>query len=178
MHVAVLLFHEVGELEALLPYGLLARARRALGDPPAFELSTIAKSRNSVQTAGGLTITPHWAFMSAPELDTLILPGGPGVERVLKERTLKLYWQTRQQAIRRVITIGSGVLIAGELGLLRDQQVAAPRELAERVEGYEVACLSSGIAQNPRLWCAATAGEVQALMQAAFPELDLAALLT
>jgi transcriptional regulator GlxA family with amidase domain len=173
MNVGVLLFHEVSELEAVVPYGLLAAARTLLDDPKELGVCTIAKSRNSVQTAGAMTITPTWAFMSAPAIDTLIIPGGPGVEAALKDRALKLYLQTRKGDFTRVITIGSGVLIAGENGFLCDQVIAAPAALYDRVEGYEVASISSDrVVKNSQLWCASVSSAAQemtlALIQDAF----------
>jgi transcriptional regulator GlxA family with amidase domain len=172
MNVGVLLFHEVSELEAVVPYSLLATARTLL-DPEQLNVCTIAKSRNSVQTANAMTITPTWAFMSAPVIDTLIIPGGPGVETALKDRALKLYLQTHKADFTRVITIGSGILIAGENGFLHEQIVAAPAALYERVEGYEVASISpERVVKNPQLWCASVSSAAQeitlALIEDAF----------
>lgn len=174
MNVGILLFHEVSELEAVVPYSLLATVQTLL-EPEQLTVCTIAKSRNSVQTAGAMTITPTWAFMSVPAIDTLVIPGGPGVETALKDRALKLYLQTHKADFTRVITIGSGILIAGENGFLRDQVVAAPAALYDRVEGYEVARISSDrMVKNPQLWCASVSSAAQgitlALIQDAFAD--------
>lgn len=170
MNVGVLLFHEVSELEAVVPYSLLALTRTLL-EAEQLHVCTLAKSRNSVQTAGGLTITPTWAFMSAPAIDTLIIPGGSGVEAALKDRVLRRYLDAHKAEFERVITIGSGILLAGESGLLREQRVAAPEALYDRVEGYEVAEIAAArVVKNPKLWCAAVGSAAQEVALALIEE--------
>jgi putative intracellular protease/amidase len=75
MNIAVLLYNGVADLDALSLYGVLGAAQTSL-DEEALNLYTVARSRMSVQTAGGLVVTPHWAFMSAPPPDVLVIPGG------------------------------------------------------------------------------------------------------
>ncbi|MDQ3460308.1 MAG: hypothetical protein M3498_13585, partial [Deinococcota bacterium] len=86
MDIALLLYHHVNELDLVGPYNALHTAKRYLSEDLSegadeespLALFTVAKARNSVETSGGLIITPHWAFASAPHPDVLVVPGGAG----------------------------------------------------------------------------------------------------
>ena len=138
MNIGVLLFHEVGELDVVGPYSVLSAARDLLEDDKAFDLFTVAKSRNSVQTAAAMTVTPTWAFASAPPVDVLIVPGGRGVEAGMKDRALTQYLMMRRENLELLASVSSGALLLGELGYLKDKTVTTHPSLFERIEDYEV----------------------------------------
>lgn len=174
MHVGILIYHHVNELEAVAPLAVLATAQRLLagdGEAPEIEVSTVARSRFSVQTSGGLTVTPAWAFASAPAFDVLIVPGGPGADRAQRDGALLSYFETRVPQIGRLVSISAGALILGACGLLRNQRVAAHVAVHERLEAFEVAGVSaSGIVRNERIWSAASANDAAAVALALLAE--------
>lgn len=143
MNIAVLLFHELSELELTAPYSVLreARAQRLAENPEPddpLEVYTVAKSRNSVETAGGLIITPHWAFVSAPPPDVLIVPGGRGVMAARRDKALLAYLGEHAPRLRLLVGIASGVLLLGELGLLRDLRATTHPLRVGSLRDYEV----------------------------------------
>jgi transcriptional regulator GlxA family with amidase domain len=160
MRVGILVFHHVNELEVTLPLSLLACAGRLLPpvgeESPAVEVSTVARSRFSVQTEGGLTLTPTWAFASAPDFDALFVPGGSGVDRALRDAALKSYFDVRAPAIARQVSVGAGALLLGGAGLLRNRSTAAPVAYHDRLEAYEIVdVVAEGLVRNDGIWCAA-----------------------
>lgn len=136
--VGVLLFHRVGDLECVGPIATLDAAKRFLDDPDRLEIATVARSRFSVQTAADLTLTPRWAFASAPRFDALVVPGGPGVDTALNDRALVDFLASR--AGDAVVTAGvsSGVLLLGAAGLLRGRRATTHPDILERLEPFEV----------------------------------------
>lgn len=155
MNIGVLLFHEVNELEVVGPYTVLNTAKAFLPGADGFDLFTVAKSRNSVQTSADMTITPTWAFMSAPPVDVLIVPGGRGVETALRDRALTQYLSAQKETIKIIVSISSGALLLGSLGYLKDQIVTTHPELYERVEDYEVLRVSEDrlVKNESGVWC-------------------------
>lgn len=135
MNIAVLLYNEVADLDALGVYGVLGAAKAALGEEGS--LYTVARSRMSVQTAGGLVVTPHWAFMSAPPPDVLVVPGG-NIDAAKKDRAVMAYLGEHAASVRRCLAVGSGAFLLGELGLLRDLEATAWAGALERLRDYEV----------------------------------------
>ncbi len=136
INIAVLLYNGVADLDALGVYGVLGAAKTALPED-ALELYTVARSRMSVTTAGGLIVTPHWAFMSAPPPGVLIVPGGD-VDTVKKDRAVMAYLTEHAPAVRCCVAVGTGAFLLGELGLVRDMDATTWAGALERLRDYEV----------------------------------------
>ena len=154
----MLLYHRVGEFEATGPVAVLGTAQELQGEAAEVDVTTVARSRFSVQTASDLTLTPAWAFASAPSLDALIVPGGPGVDRALKDRALMGFIAEARATVQILASVGSGSVLLGAAGALRDQDVCGPPELLDRLEDFNIGRrLSAAVVINPSgLWCAAT----------------------
>ena len=136
MKIAVLLYNEVADLDALGVYGVLGAAKPMLGED-ALNVATVARSRMSVQTAGGLVVTPHWAFMSAPVPDVLVVPGG-NVDAVKKDRAVMAYLGEHAERAQLCLAVGSGAFLLGELGLVRDMDATTWAGALERLRDYDV----------------------------------------
>ncbi len=165
MNIAVLLFHDVHELDVVGPYSVINAARAFLDDPEALSLQTIAKSRNSVQTSGGMVITPHWAFASALQPELLIVPGGKGVVAASRDKAVVGYVREQVERVRFLASVSTGSLLLGKLGLLRDLTATTSPEMLEQLRDYEVGEISrERVVKNAwhggGLWCAggSTAG--------------------
>lgn len=160
MTFGVLMFHEVNELDVVGPYSVLNTARAfqlsaGQDEENVLNLCTVAKSRNSVQTSAGMTITPTWAFASAPQVDVLVVPGGVGLEGALRDKPLKRYLDAVKDSLTLAASISGGALLLGAHGYLKDQVVTTHPELYERIEDYEVLRVSRDrLVKNERVWCA------------------------
>ena len=152
MRVGVLLFHEVHELDVVGPYTVLHTAKNMLGETE-LEVFTVAKSRNSVQTSGDLTITPLYAFASAPPLDVLIVPGGKGVDKAKKDKPLQLYLEKTIPSLKRLLSVSSGSILLAELGYLKNQTVTTHHDVLARLNDYEsLSIANKRIVKSGRLW--------------------------
>lgn len=135
MNIAVLLYNDAADLDALGVYSVLGAAKPFLeGD--ALTLYTVARSRMSVVTGGGLIVTPHWAFMSAPPPDVLVVPGG-NLEAVTKDRAVMAYLQEQVPRVRLCLAVGTGAFLLGELGLVRDLGATTWAGAVEKLRDYE-----------------------------------------
>ncbi len=135
LKIAVLFYNGVADLDALGVYGVLGAAKSALPED-ALGVYTVARSRMSVTTAGGLVVTPHWAFMSAPPPDVLVIPGGD-VDAVKKDRAVMAYLTEHAPKVRICAAVGTGAFLLGELGLLRDMDATTWAGALERLRDYE-----------------------------------------
>ncbi len=139
-NVAVLLYNGVADLDAFSLYSVLGAAKSELPED-ALDLHTVARSRMSVTTSSGLVVTPHWAFMSAPPPDVLVIPGGD-VDTVKKDRAVMAYLERYAAAVRLCVGIGTGAFLLGELGLVRDMDATTWAGALERLRDYEVGEIS------------------------------------
>ena len=156
MNIAVLLFHEVHELDAVTIYSILHTAKHFLADPETLNLYTIAKGRNSVQTVGGFTITPNYAFVSAPQADILIVPGGAGFDIACKDKLICSYLEDIRPSLKMLVSISGGAFLLGRLGFLKDQFATTHPDNIEALGEFEVAgtSLERVVKNASGIWCA------------------------
>ena len=178
MNIACLLFHEVHELNVIGPYSVLIAASRRLGDEPLepgtadadvaaadvpaeearqpkLNVFTVAKSRNSVETSGGLVITPHRTFASAPPPDIMIVPGGRGIEAAIRDKPLRGYLERLEPQLQLLASVSTGALLLGEMGLLRDMRATTWAGQLNRLKDYEPGeIVDARVVKNPNgVWC-------------------------
>ena len=135
--VAILVYPGVSELELGLMLGLLSPlgTRGSVGTPGAAVL-TAARSRGSVLCAGGLVCTPQLIFAAAPPLAGLLIPGGLGAHKAGRDPAVRAVLAQAQAGRVPVGICGSGLLLAGEAGILADRVLGCPAPLADTVWGY------------------------------------------
>lgn len=154
MNIAIVLFHEVHELDAVGPYSTIHAAKGFMDEPESLNLYLVAKSRNSVETAGGLVMTPHWAFASAPEPDVLIVPGGKGVDKAIRDKVVTDYIASKAKTVKLLASVCTGAFLLGSLGLLRDLRATTWAGKRDRLLDYEVGeIVDARVAKNPGVWC-------------------------
>jgi transcriptional regulator GlxA family with amidase domain len=168
MNVGVLIFHEVSEFEAAGIMGVFGAARGFLpvpevpegAEPPPnpLEVFTLSKTRASIRGAGGLVMTPTYAFAGAPEPDILIVPGGLGAEKISKDVQTKEYLRAQAARVKFLVSISSGGLVLGEAGLLTDLDVTTTPALSETIWKYNPGnVLETQVCKNPKgRWFAAS----------------------
>lgn len=135
--IAVLVYPGVNELELGLMLGLLTPLGLpgSAGTPDAAAL-TVARSRGSVLCAGGLVCTPQLIFAAAPALAGVLIPGGLGAQKAGRDPAVREFLTQAQASHLPLGVVGSGLLLAGEAGLLEGRNVGCPAPLADTVWGY------------------------------------------
>ena len=131
--VALLLFDDVEVLDFAGPYEVFT-ATDELHDRKAFDVYTVAASDRIVRAVNGLLVQPHHTFLTAPAPDILIVPGGFGTRALLHNSTV-LQW-VREQSTGAEITMSvcTGALVLGKLGLLDGLGVTTHHELLDMLE--------------------------------------------
>lgn len=137
MNIAALIYHEVLELELA---GILTVFRTAARftdlEVNAF---TVSRTRASVLGASGLVMTPTYAFSAAPEPEVLFVPGGTGVERLMRDKPTRDYLETFGNRVQFLCASTNGALLLGEAGLLKAQIVTTFPSLLETIWKYDPA---------------------------------------
>lgn len=134
--VAVAIYAGISELEL----GAMVTVCRLCGGEGVTR--TVNRSRASIVTAGGLVMTPQVLYAALPEVCALLLPGGPGAARAARDPLLRAFLAAH--AALPTGASGSGLLLAGEGGLLRGREVGGPPELEDTLWAHEPASLHPG----------------------------------
>jgi transcriptional regulator GlxA family with amidase domain len=89
------------------------------GDPP-YRVAVVSRRGGAICTSSGLPLVtqPAGRAIGTVRIDTLIVPGGPGVYEALKDRHI-IAWVCRQSVnARRIASVCTGAFLLAEAGLL------------------------------------------------------------
>jgi transcriptional regulator GlxA family with amidase domain len=90
---------------------------------PCYETVIIGLDKRPFASESGLVFKPHTTLERAPALDTLIIPGGPGL-RLPKTQAIVAEWvKSRAHKIRRIASVCTGVYGLAATGLLDGRSV-------------------------------------------------------
>ena len=120
--VGILVFDLVEVLDFAGPFEVFSVTRlddtRRLEELSPFEVLLVAEREGIVSAAGGLKVTPDVTIARCPPLDILVVPGGWGTRREIKNATL-LEWIAKQgRSVETLTSVCTGAMLLGKAGLL------------------------------------------------------------
>jgi transcriptional regulator GlxA family with amidase domain len=115
--VGILLFDDVEVLDFAGPFEVFSVTGRRDGSNP-FDVFTVAQNASPISARNRLVVTPTHGFADAPPIDILVVPGGYGTRRVMKEESTLQWVRSRAATAEVVLSICTGALILGRAGLL------------------------------------------------------------
>ncbi len=129
--VVIVGFPGVQALDVVGPYDVFTGASLLTGG--GYDVVMVSVGGQPVQTATGL------AFVATPlpdpddPIDTVVLPGGAGVDAARSDAELVAWIKTVAAHARRIVTVCTGAFLAAEAGLLAGQRVTTHWAFAERL---------------------------------------------
>lgn len=120
--VGIIVYDEVEVLDFCGPFEVFSTTRleedRRKEEPSPFEPLLIAQFDRPVVTAGGMKVLPHFTFEACPSLDILVVPGGWGSRREMKNDAMLSFIVSRSARVDTLASVCTGSLILGGAGLL------------------------------------------------------------
>ena len=115
--VAIVLFDEVEVLDFAGPFEVFSVCgRRSQLDP--FDVFTVSDRGQTIRARNGLVVTPLYSFENAPAPDILLVPGGFGTRREMKNPVM-LEWVARHgKRCEFLLSVCTGALVLACAGLL------------------------------------------------------------
>ncbi|MEO7966651.1 MAG: DJ-1/PfpI family protein [Gemmatimonadaceae bacterium] len=115
--VTIVLFDDVEVLDFAGPFEVFSVCgRRHQLDP--FHVFTVSERGQAIQARNGLTVTPTHSFASVPPSDIVLIPGGYGTRREMKNPVM-LEWVARNGSPSELLlSVCTGALILAAAGLL------------------------------------------------------------
>jgi len=117
MHIGILIFPAVTQLDATGPAQFLART-------PGATLHMIWKTRDPVRTDAGFSIVPTTTFADCPQLDVICIPGGAGQVDLMNDAETLAFVAAQGARARYVTSVCTGSLVLGAAGLLKGYRSA------------------------------------------------------
>jgi len=117
LHIGILLFQDVEELDAFGPWEVLSYWARNYPED-GYDVSCLSRTGGLVQCAKGLVVQAHHSYADAPPLEVLVYPGGRGTRPQLHDEA-QLEWVRRQRAeVPLMTSVCTGALVYAAAGLL------------------------------------------------------------
>jgi transcriptional regulator GlxA family with amidase domain len=120
--VGILVFPEVEVLDFCGPFEVFSvtrvdeeRRRRA---PSPYEVVLVAELPGVVVATGGLKVVPDHTLDDCPPLDVLVVPGGWGTRREMRNVRLIKWLEERARQVTTLTSVCTGSLLLGKAGLL------------------------------------------------------------
>ncbi len=115
IEIGLLVFPRVQQLDLTGPYEVFASW-------PEARVHLVGKSRDSVASSTGLTLTPTTTYADCPPLDVICVPGGVGVNALMRDEETLSFIRARAKGARFVTSVCTGALVLGAAGLLRGKR--------------------------------------------------------
>jgi len=128
---AVLLFEQVEVLDFAGPFEVFGQARTLDGEP-CFSVTTLAAAPE-VTCVDGLKVRPHLTLDQAPELDILVVPGGPGARQPVGPDPMLEFIKQRADRLQVLGSVCTGAFLLAQAGLLGGLSVATHPRHRERL---------------------------------------------
>lgn len=117
-NVALLIYPGVELLDFAGPGEVFAVARGEHGH--AFNVYTVARSLDPVETMGLVSLVPQFTLESCPEPDIVVVPGGDVPDG---DETIRAWVQAQSKHAELMMSVCNGALLYGRAGLLRGMEV-------------------------------------------------------
>ena len=134
--VGIIVFRQMSLVDLTGPAELLSRANvpTAHGhDCRCYQVVAVGVSVEPCMTESGIVIKPQVDMQHAPQLDTLIVPGGTGIHNPKLNKEIAGWLNCRAPETRRVVAIGTGIYALAATGLLDGRQIVTHWRFAKDV---------------------------------------------
>ncbi|HYA93148.1 MAG TPA: DJ-1/PfpI family protein [Thermodesulfobacteriota bacterium] len=120
--VGIVLFENIEVLDFCGPFEVFSVTRldeeRRREEPSPFEVLLVAEKNDPVVTTGGMKVIPDHTFESCPKIDILVVPGGWGTRKELKNPTMLNWLRIRASEVETLTSVCTGSMLLGFAGLL------------------------------------------------------------
>jgi transcriptional regulator GlxA family with amidase domain len=137
--VGILVFPDVEVLDFCGPFEVFSVTRldegRRRQDPSPYEVRIIAENPGVVVATGGLKIVPDHHMDDCPPLDVLVVPGGWGTRREMKNDRLIDWLSERAREVTTLTSVCTGSLLLGKAKLLDGKRATTHWRVLEEMRG-------------------------------------------
>ncbi|MGE4372616.1 MAG: DJ-1/PfpI family protein [Xanthobacter sp.] len=130
----ILCFPAVQQLDLTGPYEVFASAQNT-------QVDLVWKTTDPLRASTGLRLTPDVTFEDAPAYDVICVPGGSGVNPLLKDEDTLNFVRAQAKTARFITSVCTGALVLGQAGLLKGKRATThwnAIDLLERVGAIAV----------------------------------------
>ena len=115
LQIGMVIFPRLTQLDMTGPYEVLARL-------PNTKVHLVAHTMAPVKTDRGMEIVPTTTFADCPQLDVVMVPGGPGQQDLMEDATVLEFLRKQARGVKYLTSVCTGSLVLGAAGLLNGKR--------------------------------------------------------
>ena len=131
MEIAILLFDEFTALDIAGPYEVLARL-------PESKILFTGLERKVYRDLYGFNIYADYSIDDVSTCDILLIPGGPGIDRILKDSRCISWIRKINETTKWTVSVCSGSLLLAEAGILEGKLCTTHWKRRDQLAAYNV----------------------------------------
>ena len=116
--IGMLIFPRLTQLDMTGPYEVLARL-------PDTVVHLVSHTLDPVRTDRGMMIVPTITYEDCPQLDVVMVPGGPGQQDLMEDAVVLEFLQRQARGAKYVTSVCTGSLVLGAAGLLKGRRATS-----------------------------------------------------
>lgn len=130
--VAILIYPGVQILDMAGPAQAFTTANDE-GAHPVYEVKVVAFQPGLIPTASGFSVIAE-AFPERVEIDTLLVPGGPGIHSLRGEEAVLTKFKTISETAKRTCGVCTGAFLLASAGLLNERRAVTHWRYCEQLQ--------------------------------------------
>jgi transcriptional regulator GlxA family with amidase domain len=134
--IGILLFDDAEELDFVGPYEvftMIGETQKRLGEAVSHDVLLLAETDKPVRCAKGMQVIPHKTIAEAPKLDVLLVPGGMGTRREVKNEALLGWIASSAKDCSWVTSVCTGSYLLAAAGPARGKRVTTHWAFVEQL---------------------------------------------
>lgn len=143
--IGILIFDDAEELDFVGPYEVFTMTNEVFhraGKPRPHDVTILAERAAPVRCAKGMMVVPHRTIADGPKLDVLLIPGGQGTRREVKNEALLAWIAKTASSCTWITSVCTGALLLTAAGPAKGKRVTTHwgfiEQLRARDEASEV----------------------------------------
>jgi len=116
-NVAIFIFDDVEVLDFAGPFEVFNVMGEVI-DPAPFNTHTVALTKEPIKARGKLNIDPHYSIDNCPTPDIILLPGGDGRRRLMKDERVLNWIAKHVDNLEKLLSVCTGAFYIAHSGLL------------------------------------------------------------
>jgi len=131
----VVIFPKVEELDFIGIWQVLGTTQH-LSKETYFNLETVGTTKNPIKCAHGLTVLPDKQLSDLSEYDVLVIPGGPGTFKAMKNEELLNQVRHAHKTGKLVCSVCTGAFVLAEAGILKGKKATTYYTEIDKLSDY------------------------------------------
>lgn len=163
-NLGILIYENAQPMDIIGPWEVLSFWKNILHAP--INMFLISENGSYVQCINDIVLKSHVDFKTAPQLDYLIIPGGPGRLKEVDNKLLISFIQKQAMHCKYILSDCTGMFLLHKSGLLKGKSATTYwRALPELKAFADIKVVEERVVKNGNIW---TAGGVSSGIDLAF----------